>query len=260
MGTQPNSSRRGSDGSMREKAYLFIQGKIASGEFTAGAALSELSLAREIGISRTPIREAIGQLVAEGLLDQSPNRGAVVVQLSRKDIIELYELREALEVYAVGRVASKPVRAPELERLQRLTEEILDLRAELDRSRETALDPEKMHRFVVCDLGFHTLLMSMAGNARILKVVNETRLMIRIFAMYRRGHEGPELGQIHRQHCEVLRAVAERDRDRAMRLLSDHIQTSMRERLDAHDHWEREASLRNSLPVFFEMRGTAESR
>jgi len=162
--------RRTAADSMRTKAYTHIQRKIAAGELAAGSALSELALAKELGSSRTPIREAIGQLVAEGFLEQTPNRGAVVVQLTRQDIVELYELREALEVYAVGKAARERFRTSGLERLQGLADEIPTLKAELEISGGDTLNARQMHRFVASDLGFHTLLMRMAGNARILKV------------------------------------------------------------------------------------------
>ena len=79
---------------MRERAYFLIQQKIVSGELMAGAAISEVSLAKELNSSRTPIREAIGQLVSEGVLEQIPNRGTIVTQFDRQDILELYELRK----------------------------------------------------------------------------------------------------------------------------------------------------------------------
>src|ERR1700712_3847581 len=90
---------------IREKAYQYIQSRIADGDLPSGSAISELLLAKELGSSRTPVREALGQLVSEGLLEQTPNRGTIVVRLSREDIVDLYELREALEVYVVAKVA-----------------------------------------------------------------------------------------------------------------------------------------------------------
>jgi len=237
-----------STSSARERAYLQIQRKIASGELSAGQAVSELALAKEIKISRTPIREALAQLAAEGILEQSPNRRAVVVKLARQDIIELYELREALEVYAVGKAARQPVRRGDLDKLQHLTDAILTLKDELDQSGKTELGQEQMQRFVAYDLGFHTLLMHLAPNARILKVVNETRLLIRIFAIRRRGHTGMQLADIHRRHSEVVRAIAEQDPYRSMRAISEHIQISQHERLDAFDQGEIEASLRETMP------------
>jgi DNA-binding GntR family transcriptional regulator len=241
------------DRSIREKAYLLIQQKIARGELPPGAAVSEVSLAQELGSSRTPVREALGQLVAEGLLEQTPNRATVVVQLKRQDIIDLYELREALEVYAAGKAARRPNSAQELQRLQNLSDEILTLKGELDESGQHELNPKQMHRFVACDLGFHALLVRMAANTRILKIVNETRLLIRIFAIHRRGHNASLLASIHRQHCEIVQALAGHDAERTTRILSAHIQASQQERLDEYDQWEHEAALRESLPLFLDL-------
>jgi len=245
MARDLNHRRRVS--SLRETAYLHIQRKIASGELGSGHAISELALAKELGISRTPIREALRQLAAEGILENSPNRGAVVSRLTRQDIVELYELREALEVYAVGKAARQPPQQADLERLHALTDAILALRDELARTGKSELDEEQMHRFVNYDLGTHMLLMRMAANARIQRVVNDTRLLIRIFAMPRRGHTQALLEDIHRRHSEVVRAIAEQDEQHAMRSISEHIQVSMRERLADFDHWDIEASLQQFL-------------
>ena len=120
-----------SDKSARERACLLIQQKIARGELCPGSAVSEVPLAKELGSSRTPVREALGQLVAEGFLEQTPNRGTIVVQLRRQDIIDLYELREALEVYTVNKAARQKNTPQDLKRLKRLADEILGLQGEL---------------------------------------------------------------------------------------------------------------------------------
>jgi DNA-binding GntR family transcriptional regulator len=247
------------DRSAREKAYVLIQQKIARGELPPGSAVSEIPLAQELGSSRTPVREALGQLVAEGLLEQTPNRGAVVVQLGRQDIIDLYELREALEVYAVGKAAARTNSPQELQRLQSFADQILLIRDELRGSGRDQLDGRQMNRFIACDLGFHTLLLRIASNARILKVVNETRLLIRIFAIRRVGHDTAALTKIHGQHREILDAVSAMNSPRAMALMSNHIRESQGERLTEYDEWEHEASLRESLPVFFNFHSSTET-
>jgi DNA-binding GntR family transcriptional regulator len=251
----PTLPKRGLDkaGSIREKAYVLIQQKIARGELVPGAAVSEIGLAKELGSSRTPIREALGQLVAEGLLEQTANRGALVVQLKRQDIIDLYELREALEVYAVGKAAQRANSENEIERLKRLVGDIADVQSELRRTKQTELSGPQMQKFIGCDLGFHLLLVRMAANARILKLVNETRLLIRIFAIHRQGHNAAMLSKIHAQHSEMVRAVSERNPKAAMQILSTHIQQSLQERLEDFDRWEHESSMRDTLPVFFDV-------
>ena len=245
-------------GSIREKAYVLIQQKIARGELVPGAAVSEMALSKELGSSRTPIREALGQLVAEGLLEQTPNRGAVVVQLKRQDIIDLYELREALEVYAVGKVAQRANSESELERLNRMVNEIAELQYELEGANQPKLTEHQMQRFIACDLGFHLLLVRMAANARILKLVNETRLLIRIFSIHRQGHNAAMLASIRAQHSEMIRSVSERNPQAAMQILSRHIQRSLQERLEDFDRWEHEAAMRDTLPVFFDVHEAGE--
>jgi DNA-binding GntR family transcriptional regulator len=239
--------------SIRERAYHLIQQKIVSGELTSGTAISELSLAKELNSSRTPVREAIGQLVSEGVLEQIPNRGTIVAQFTRHDILELYELREALEVYAVEKVAQQKIDSSDQERLYGLVDEIHVLHEELVTAHGSRLNQEQMQRFVRADLAYHTLLLRLAANRRILKVVQDTRLLMRIFSMRREGHDPGLLVQIHRFHREILDAVVAGNGEAAKRLLREHIQLSRQERLQSFDHWERESSLSQSLPVFMSL-------
>ncbi len=237
---------------MRERSYLHIHSQISTGQLPAGAPISELVLAKELGSSRTPIREAIGQLVAEGLLEQTPTGTTLVVRLEREDISELYELREALETYVIEKVAGSAIHEADRERLQRLVNEILVLQQELESSGEKALDTSQMNRFLASDFAFHSMLMSMAHNGRIQKVLNEMRLLIRIFSIRRRGHEKALLETIHRHHQAILDSVVNRDAVKARQLLAEHIRTSLQERLDEFDHWRREQSFRESMPSFLE--------
>ncbi len=260
MASTVASASRGTDRSVRRKAYLEIRRRIVSGELAAGSSVSELAMAKALSISRTPIREAIGQLVAEGLLDQNPNRGAVVVQLSRQDIVDLYELREALESFAVSKAARSQLKRGDLDHLRNIADQIPVLKKDLVASGETTLNAEQMQRFVTHDLAFHTLLIRLSANPRILKVVNETRLLIRIFAIHRGGHRVTELERIHRQHCEMIAAVTDKDAERAVRLLGDHIQASCSERLEAYDEWERERSLEDTMPAYLETPNRAVSQ
>jgi DNA-binding GntR family transcriptional regulator len=238
-----NTHHEGTKHSVRRKAYLLIQKKIASGELAAGSLISELAISKELGSSRTPVREAAGQLLAEGLLELSPGGGLIVTQLTRQGIVDLFELREALEVFAVGRAARALTRPEDRERMENLVEETQVLLNELRTTGDKELNAEQMRRFSVSDLSFHALLIRMAANVRILRVVNDTRLMIRIFAMKRSGHKCGELERIYEQHREILQAVVAQDPGRAQKLLSEHIQASARERLEAFDQWDREASL-----------------
>jgi DNA-binding GntR family transcriptional regulator len=252
MERQKRKRRNPSGLSVRERAYQHIKRMVSEGILGPGAGVSELALAKELGSSRTPIREAMKQLDGEGLLEQNQNGGMVVAQLERADIIELYELREALEVYSVGRVASFPLRPADRDRLQFMLDQLLVLKKELDDRSMPELDEEQNRRFIESDLGFHALLMSMTGNSRIQKILHDTRLLIRVFAIRRRRHNPEELKAIYDYHQQILNAVAANDSEAAIKAMAAHIQTSQRERLNEYDHWRREITLREHLPEIFE--------
>lgn len=234
----------GAGESRKARAYRYIQSKIISGELSAGQPVSEPSLSREIGISRTPVREAIGQLTAEGFLEQIPGRGTVVKLPTRSGIQELYELREALEVYSAGKAARQPLQPDDAENLDNLCDAVISLADSLRTSGQRSLDAAAMERFLALDMRFHLLLLRAAGNQRILKVVRDTRLMIRIFHIQREGHDAPLLQEIYGYHKGILDAVRGGDAERAMQLAGEHIRASCRERLNDYDRWERMSQIR----------------
>lgn len=243
-----------SETSIRQRAYLEIQRRIATGVLPAGSAISELDLARELGSSRTPIREALSQLVAEGLLEQNEAGSISVIQMTRENIIDTCELREALEIYAVGKVARLGLLRPaDQEQLEALIHRIEILRDELAASGQPSLNEEQNNRLLAADLSFHALLIGLSQNGRINKVVNDTRLLLRIFTMRRENHNVPALERIHKQHKELMKQIQRRDEPAACRILSEHIQSSQRERLEEFDQHQREAAMRRSLPAFLEM-------
>ncbi|MEJ2110974.1 MAG: GntR family transcriptional regulator [Acidobacteriota bacterium] len=248
---QKTKSRKTNHISARERAYVYIQQKIAARKLPAGKAISEVALAGELGISRTPVHEAIRQLLGEGLMEEDSNGSTVVVRLSRQDFVELYELRSVLEAHAVSKIAKRRLSEKDIERLQTLTGEIKDLRSELIRSKEKTLNAAQMRRFEVADISFHTFLMSNAENAAALKIFNKVRYLIRAFAARHAGHTAESLTRIHKEHLEMIHALADGDVDKAMRVITQHIQTSQQERLVEYSYWEREALIREQLQDFF---------
>ncbi len=226
--------------SRQDKAYFHLLRRMLSGDLPAGTPLPEALLAKQLGISRTPLREAIRRLAAEGFLRQIPNRGSIVAEFSKRDIAELYELREALEVYAIGKAAERRLRPQDLENLQRLVADVLALREELVASGEPCLSAEQLQRFVQVDLSFHTTLVRTAANRFILKAFADTRILLNIFAMRRKGHNAELLAGIHSYHSEVLAAVVRKDSVAAMRFMGEHIRLSQQERLREYDEWEHD--------------------
>ena len=244
-------SRKGNHKSARERAYLYIQQQIVGRELPAGTAISEVALAAELGLSRTPVHEAIRQLLGEGLLEEASNGSMVVVRLSRQDFVELYELRSVLEAHAVSKIAKRTLGGKDLERLQALAGEIKVLRNELVKSGKKILNDAQMRRFEMADISFHTFLMSIAENAVALKVFSKVRYLIRTFAARHAGHNAEALARVHKEHLDMIHALARGDVERAVRAVSHHIQTSQQERLEEYSHWECEALLRNQIQDFF---------
>src|ERR1700744_300862 len=101
MGTISDDRLRASD-----RAYLTLRGEILDGELRAGTVLAEVEQSQRLGVSRTPLREALGRLAAEGLVSTHSGRGVVVPEVSADNVVELFELREALEVQA-ARLAAR---------------------------------------------------------------------------------------------------------------------------------------------------------
>lgn len=236
---------------MRERAYQHIQQQIMNGQLEAGSDISELQLAHQLGSSRSPIREAMNKLAAEGMLEVSPGGGMTVARVRREDIMELYELREALELYAVTKAVQQPVHAIERERIQKTIDQIGELEAELEASGKLTLNSAQMQRFIAADLGFHALLVSLAHNTRLQKVISETRLLMNIFGLKRLGHDRATLRAIQNYHRSIFDAVLRQDSEAARASLTEHIQVSQKERLAEYDQVKREASLRQYIPSIF---------
>jgi len=232
---------------LREQAYKHIHGKLLAGEMPAGHVLSELSLAREIGISRTPVREAIQRLEQEGILEQVPRYGTIVRRPERRDLEELYQLREALEPYAVAQVAGR-LSPEDLGMARRLCDEIQVIAAAVKKASRAMVDAALMRRLLSADLGFHMVLLRASGNRRLMKIIADSRMLTRIFGTPRQEHDLAIIEETHRFHSQILKAVQQGDGEKARRLMSEHIRASMREALDHYDRAQAQPDTR-TIPL-----------
>lgn len=235
---------------MRELAYQHIQKKIATRALKAGAPVSELAVAREVGVSRTPTREALRQLVAEGVLQEVPGRGVVVVKLDVRDIDEIYGIREALEVQAATKLAKDRVAGQALENLRKVAAEIAALADELKKSGAERLNAKQMTRFEAADIGFHAYMLQMSGNRRSQAIVSGLRALVRTVAMRRLGHAEEDLRRIHKDHADIVEAIADGNAKRTADVLSSHIQNSRRVRVEQFSQRERESELPEDITAF----------
>jgi DNA-binding GntR family transcriptional regulator len=221
--------------SLRAKAYQHIQRKLLAGDWSAGDVLSELTVAKELGISRTPVREAFRDFEQEGVLEQVPRFGTRVKALDRRDLVELYELREALEPYAVAQAAGRLGEA-DARTLQTLCDDMKSIAEDLRKRGRTTPDAAMMKRLMSADLAFHQLLIRAAGNRRMMKIVADSRLLARIFATPRQEHNVSVIEETHRYHTQILQAVKSGRGEAARKLMAEHIRASLQEALDHFDH------------------------
>jgi DNA-binding GntR family transcriptional regulator len=233
--------------SLRTKAYQHIQRKLLAGDWIAGDVLSELAVAKELGISRTPVREAFRDFEQEGVLEQVPRFGTRVKALSRGDLVELYELREALEPYAVAQAAGR-LSAADAETLQTLCRDMTAVAEDLRKRHKALPDAATMKRLMSADLAFHQLLIRAAGNRRMMKIVADSRLIARIFATPRQEHNVTVIEETHRYHSRILEAVKTGRGDEARKFMIAHIRASMKEALDHFDQ-QRAAAEVESVPL-----------
>lgn len=217
---------------LRIRAYGHIQGRILAGELPPGAVVSEQSIAAELGMSRTPVREAIRHLEREGMLSPIPRYGTVVRDLDRRDLGELFELREALEPFAVARAAGRLSRE-DIKALSGFCRQIRSLGAGL--RGQSSLDAAGMRQLLAADMGFHLTLLRAAGNSRLLKIVSDSRLLAGVLGARRQQHTRAVLLQTCREHTAILRAALKGDSAAAARLMARHIQASREQALAAHD-------------------------
>ena len=211
----------------------YLREKIVSGTWPPGHRLSDFALSREIGISRTPIREAISQLAAEGLVELFPHEGAFVRRLDLADILELYELREALECHCARKAAGLEERDSLLARMRRDLDAMRDLERALPAGAPflSAADTETERR---CDLDFHQSLIEAADNARIAKIVSEARLLARLFSLMEREMRSGILRSTIEFHRALLDAVERGDGDAAESAMRRHIRSGCEEFRAAH--------------------------
>ena len=193
-----------------QRVHDHLRDEIISGGLTPGTVLHEVALAGSLGVSRGPIREALGRLATEGLVAIRPRRGAVVRALSNEEFIEAYQVREALEMMAV-RLAVPRLTAEDQVAMERLIEEMAS-RAEA----------EDVQGFFEANTEFHQRFFEVAGNRMLSELYRQLRGQIdrhRLRSLELRGN----LRRSIEEHRAILWAARTGDVEQAVRLASDHI-------------------------------------
>lgn len=205
-------------GTLAEQVFHRLRRQIVEGEIPPGTKISEPELSRTLGISRGPLREAIGRLEAGGLLVRRANVGARVVELSIEQLLEIFLIREALEGMA-ARLAAE--RMPQ--------EEIDELRALLEGHRaQVEQDAGRAYFQKEGDLDFHYRIVQGSRNDRLIQILCDD--LYHLVRMYRFqfGMASPRARRGLQEHVHIVDAIAERDPEMAELLMRRHVRASRR--------------------------------
>jgi DNA-binding GntR family transcriptional regulator len=197
-----------------DQVYTIIWERIVSNRLRPGDKLSDLRLSEELGVSRTPVREALYRLAQDGVVRSENRRGFFVTSFSRKDVGDVYDIRAMLEILAV-RLALPKLSDPELDVAQR----------ELDQSRHQILGGIEgaEEQWLTIDRAFHRLLGQRAGNRRLEALLEGLQTQIGVFQVY--GiHSSPLRLLSIEHHQAILTALQARDSAAAERAMERHIQ------------------------------------
>lgn len=202
--------------SLTDAVAAQLRAAIESGRLPPGARLVELEIARQLDVSRAPVREALRQLQREGLVANAPGRGNFVLRLTADDIREIYSLRGALETLAVRQVIRLQP-ADGLDRLERLAAALADV----------GDTPAERARGVDLDFAFHELLCELSGHRRLcqafLQLKSQTRAALSLLSAW--AHDP---AQVAREHLQLLSTIRARDLAAAAARLEAHLEAAER--------------------------------
>jgi DNA-binding GntR family transcriptional regulator len=213
--------------SLGEHVFESLKQSIIQGNITAGEWLVESHIAETLGISRTPVREAIHKLEREGLIERQPRGGFTVLGLNRNDIEETFGIRSVLEGYA-ARLAAVKHNEEELEPLKKKIEEF-----------QNALERKKMDVLPVINTEFHDMLYALSKSPKLVHMINGLQDQI-----YRYRElilkEKRFAVTSNRDHIQLLKLIRKRDAEGAEQLVRDHILRGQEMVLKEYDRQRRD--------------------
>lgn len=195
---------------LRDVVFETLRKAILKGNLKPGERLMELTLANRLGVSRTPIREAIRKLELEGLVVMVPRKGAQVAKITEKDLNDVLEVRRGLEELSI-RMAC-----------ERITKESLEELEKASRDFEKAVEVGDVTALAEADVRFHDIIYAATDNRRLNQIVNNLREQMFRYRMEYLKEEDSR-NKLVGEHDAICRAIREQDFDRAKELVCLHI-------------------------------------
>lgn len=208
--------------SLREQARKVIRGLIITGQMQADQLYSVPRLATELGVSATPVREALLDLAREGLLEPVRNRGFRVVALSSSELNDIFAIRVLLEVPSVAEIARAGLAPPQLILLR-----------ELAAATQRAAEAANLIEFLETDRMFHVELVATLGNKPLAELVETLRDRVRLPG-FKNGSSRDYLAQSAAEHFQLLDFIAQQDEAGAVAVMRRHLERSRLVWGDAH--------------------------
>ncbi|HOA55061.1 MAG: GntR family transcriptional regulator [Clostridiaceae bacterium] len=199
--------------SLHSRVYNRIRNDILNGVYEPGESLVELKLSEELGVSRTPVREALRQLELEGLVQSVPNKGATVRGVTEQDIQDIYTIRMLIEGLA-ARWAAEKITPEELEELK----EAVDL----EEFYTTKSNYGNLLRF---DTRFHDIIFKASKSKPLMYTLSTFHRYVQ--KARRVSMSSPErAAEVLQEHKAILQAIIDRDADRAEKLMTEHVRNA----------------------------------
>ena len=195
---------------LRDVVFNTLRQAILTGELKPGERLMEIHLANKLGVSRTPIREAIRKLELEGLVTMIPRRGAEVAQITEKSMNDVLEVRRALDALCVE-LACDRISQEELQHLKKACDTF-----------EEAVKTKDVKQIAQADVALHDIIVEATGNQRLIQLVNNlSEQMYRYRVEYLKNNEVYE--QLLEEHEFLIQAVIKHDKAQAKDIICRHI-------------------------------------
>ncbi|MBL7225558.1 MAG: GntR family transcriptional regulator [Desulfobacteraceae bacterium] len=182
--------------SLAKVAYKALRDSILTGHLIPGEMYNEIALAKELGISRTPVREALLELSTQGLVTFLPRKGVMVSHYDRRDVEEIFELRKAIELAAIEKVANA---SPPCD-LSKIQKALADQRK--------AIKKKDFLAFLQADRVFHATLSELTNNRRLVDILDNIRDLIQLMGREALGRAG-RWEEVLAEHKKVFEAVKE---------------------------------------------------
>jgi DNA-binding GntR family transcriptional regulator len=205
--------------SLKETAYTIIRNKILNGDFELGSRLREDLLADEIAMSRTPVREAINRLVADGLIVNRARKGLYLIQPEDHEIEDYIDIRSALEQLSVEKCIAN-INEEQKKEIRRSIDEF-----------KTALEEKDFEKCNALDAEFHMMIACIADNQKLISLLREFSDFFQLVRRTeKRTHPQEKNIRTFKEHSQIVEAILTKDMDTARRAIKANIET-MRQNL-----------------------------